>query len=365
MKKKITDAERTRRFFKRKLPAKPCEDVKIILDSGAFTAYSKNIEINLKTYIEFLHKNLQYLEAYVNLDCIPGKVSLMGSTEETEKTAKVSFKNYMTMLEEGLNPIPVFHCGESFKWLDKILSTGTEYFGLGALVGKPKSITRNFFNKVFAYLEKQGASNVKVHGFGIASIDLIINYPWYSVDSTTWVKGGAFGGINVPNLIEGTYSYAAGNVISISSRVMQKKGVLDKRSYYSLNDPQKKYVDDYLISLGIDNPSVVMKSRNLRILANCHYFHALSEEIKGMNGKKRRKSLFEDKSIPTVKCDAKVYFGAFFHDISYLAIVRFCQHPYVFASYMDFVINESRIFNLDWIKNNWNDLVGVYANGTF
>jgi hypothetical protein len=40
-----------------------------------------------------------------------------------------------------------------------------------------------------------GTPRVKVHGFGLTTLDLMYRYPWYSVDSTSWVKIGMFGAI--------------------------------------------------------------------------------------------------------------------------------------------------------------------------
>ena len=64
---------------------------------------------------------------YVNLDSIPAKKTL----EAREAAARQSYKNQQVMKEAGLHPIPVFHQGENWLWLEKMLKDG-ETPGAGA-----------------------------------------------------------------------------------------------------------------------------------------------------------------------------------------------------------------------------------------
>jgi hypothetical protein len=38
--------------------------------------------------------------------------------------------------------------------------------------------------------DPDGTPKVKVHGFGLTNIQLLFRYPWYSVDSTSWLQNG-------------------------------------------------------------------------------------------------------------------------------------------------------------------------------
>jgi len=78
----------------------------LFLDSGAYSAYSTGVPVNLGEYANFikgLQKITDGLTVYANLDVI-------GDPEAT-------LANQKQMEEWGLNPLPCFHCGEDFNLL--------------------------------------------------------------------------------------------------------------------------------------------------------------------------------------------------------------------------------------------------------
>ena len=44
-----------------------------------------------------------------------------------------------------------------------------------------------------------GKPRLKVHGFGITAIPIMERYPWWSVDSSSWIQSAAFGSIITPD----------------------------------------------------------------------------------------------------------------------------------------------------------------------
>ena len=138
----------------------------LMLDSGAFSVWKKGKNIDVYKYIEFIKKN--EIKIYFNLDVI-------GDKEKTMINQKI-------MEENGLNPIPVFHYGEEFSYLDYLVESGYEYIGLGGTVGKSTKTRIEFFDKCF-----KKYPNIKFHGLGVTSKILVDMYNWYSVDSTTWL----------------------------------------------------------------------------------------------------------------------------------------------------------------------------------
>lgn len=174
----------------------PGRAVELMLDSGAFTAWKRGAQIDLSQYIAFLQRNADLLAHYVNLDVIPGVMGQRVALEQVEEAAAQSFANYEVMRAAGLSPIPVFHYGEDLRWLRRILDSGAAYIGLGGTVGRPRKVRIPFFDRCFAVLREY--PGVRVHGFGTTSLDLMRRYPWTSVDSTSWIMGGANGYILVP-----------------------------------------------------------------------------------------------------------------------------------------------------------------------
>ena len=151
-------------------------DRKIFLDSGGFSAFTLGKEIKIDEYCNFIKKYHKQIDHYAQLDCI-------GDEEGTEKNQKY-------MESRGLNPLPVFHFKGDFKRLER-LSKEYDYICLGGLVplAKAKPILRAHLDKCFSIIK----DNCKVHGFGMTGMDILERYPWYSVDSTSWIEASRRG----------------------------------------------------------------------------------------------------------------------------------------------------------------------------
>ena len=160
--------------------------VDLFLDSGAFSALTQGVEIDIQEYIKFIKEHEDVIDIYANLDVI-------GSAEGT-------WKNQITMEKAGLNPMPVYHYGEDVKWLKRYLKRGYDYIALGGLVGASSSALKSWLDPIWKdYLTTDdGMPIIKVHGFGLTSLTLMKRYPWYSVDSTSWVVTGRMGSIMIP-----------------------------------------------------------------------------------------------------------------------------------------------------------------------
>jgi len=90
-----------------------------MLDSGAYSAWNRDETIDIDEYIAFIKKHRKLVDTYVNLDVIPGKYGRPRTQQEVEASAKLSYENLQYMKSKGLSPIPVFHQGERFHWLER------------------------------------------------------------------------------------------------------------------------------------------------------------------------------------------------------------------------------------------------------
>jgi hypothetical protein len=104
--------------------------------------------------------------------------------------------------EHGLFPVPVIHAGTKLHYLDRYLKTGKyDLIGLGGGRGMGKRKYKQWADSVFIHLCPETNNYepiVKVHGFAVTSPELMRRWPWWSVDSTTWVKLAAYGWIYIP-----------------------------------------------------------------------------------------------------------------------------------------------------------------------
>jgi hypothetical protein len=159
------------------------ETLDLFLDSGAYTAKTQGREIDLVEYCDFIDEHKDKVTCYAGLDVIGDHRGTM--------------KNIDFMVKRGLMPIPTFHYGEPY---DALLEYRKfPYMALGGIVKLARPAMYAFFDECWNYLvDEEGRPTTKVHGFGLTVDDAMQRYPWYSVDSTTWLNGGRFGSILHP-----------------------------------------------------------------------------------------------------------------------------------------------------------------------
>jgi hypothetical protein len=215
---------------------------KIFLDSGAYTAHKMGITINIQDYIHFIKEKGDLFDAYANLDIID-----FNGYSASRLTAERTLENQKIMEEAGLHPLPCFHYGEPFEFL-KYYVSNYDYLCLGSLRGS-KQIP--FLNKCFSkYIcDTSGKPRVKVHGFGISSIEVILAYPFYSVDSTTWSIAGRFGSIFVPIIRDDKRVYnESPRKIAVSNRNPDQNKI--GKHINTMTAMERKLVIDYIQEKG-------------------------------------------------------------------------------------------------------------------
>lgn len=188
------------------------EPGKLMIDSGAFSAWNKNKQIDIIAYIEYAKKAIEEGTAakkevhIVNLDVIPGKVgktdALTRNRKEENKeminaSALEGYKNLKTMKKHGITPIHVFHQGEEFKWLDRMVEQ-TSYIGISPANDMSQDSKRHWISSVFEYMYKNNLEHIDTHGFAVWSPKVLLEFPWTSCDAATWRLLAAYGGIFYP-----------------------------------------------------------------------------------------------------------------------------------------------------------------------
>lgn len=173
----------------------------LILDSGAFSAWTKKTNISVKDYTDFCIKHLDNVEYIVNLDVIPGEFGKFDMTDkEIDKAALTGWKNYLYMIKR-LPPekiIPVFHQGEKFKWLQRMIDH-CNYLGLSPANDRSTEEKIDWLDQCMRYVcDDKGMPIVKFHAFGVTSVRILRWFPWYSADSASWVIFSRYGTILVP-----------------------------------------------------------------------------------------------------------------------------------------------------------------------
>jgi len=254
----------------------PEKKIKIWLDSGAYSVWNRGETIDLTGYIDFIHRNKHNLEYYVNLDVIPG-VKLRESTpQEVEDSARKGFENMLRMRKEGLDPMPVYHYGEKREWLEKMVDLGCSYIGLALGRQGADPNARKWLDAIFQYLchTPTGFPTVKLHGFGLTVVPFLLRYPWFSVDSTTWIFAAAYGRCLFPRIAaSGDFDFSVAPLyVGFTDR--DSSPMLEKHNYYdSVGDTMKKFIARYIEFSGLAiTPDSLKTNYYDRLRINAFYF---------------------------------------------------------------------------------------------
>lgn len=170
---------------------------RIILDSGAFSSWSNGGHISLEDYGHFAKEFQNLLGqgttlSIVNLDVIPGKWGYVPNKDDIATSSEKGWENMLYLESLGLRVIHTFHQHEDFAILDK-LRYHSDYIGISPANDVSMAEKLLWLNKVFLRIR----GSVKTHGFAVTGHKQLFGYPFYSVDSSSWVTPARFGRIPV------------------------------------------------------------------------------------------------------------------------------------------------------------------------
>lgn len=242
----------------------------LILDSGAFSAWNNNAQINLKEYIAYCLKYLDAITYVVNLDIIPAQPGQKKiSAEEIEYSASEGWHNAEKMLRAGIPKsklIHVFHQGEDFKWLQRIVDK-FEYIGLSPANDRTIQEKKAWLDSCMPYVtDSKGFPIIKFHGFAVTAYTLMERYPWFSVDSATYTQQAGRGVIYIPKYKNGRWMYAdMPFMVRIGFNSVYEKG-MDHFENCPLGQQQRflQYLQEKDIPLGISSCQQVEKKKGGR-----------------------------------------------------------------------------------------------------
>ena len=217
------------------------------LDSGAFSLLSQvkaapQEFYNSKEFYNYLDEYAAFVKQYA--DCIDYYANV-----DAINHPDLTWRNQQYLEDKGLKPVPVVHyTNGDLKWLQHYLDRGYDYIGLGGLVGNSgKDACRRWVDRCFNMVcdNPKHLPSVRMHGFGVTSYEFIIRYPWWSVDSATWTKVGAQGGILIPQKRQGKYTFGEEPYqmsVSTDSPNAKKTG----KHYFTLAKAEQAIVREWL-----------------------------------------------------------------------------------------------------------------------
>lgn len=158
--------------------------LRIIGDSGAFSAMSSGNPISLQGLHEWAHRWSDSLLWVASLDEI-------GNPEST-------YRNWIDAKTDGLELVPTVHYGEGTDQLDRFAEEGATLIGLGGMV--PYSSQPERLMRWCLQMHRHARDHhpqVRFHGWGISHPYLVDNLPWWSTDSSGFSSCFRFGSLRL------------------------------------------------------------------------------------------------------------------------------------------------------------------------
>jgi len=233
-----------------------------------------DIQKYLDEYIAFIHKYEKQLTGYVNLDII--------------YNAEKSWEIQQYMEKGGVRPIPVFHHGEDFKWLYKYAEE-YDYIGIGGVAsGMARTEFEGFCDQCFKIIEKVKPT-LKVHGFAITAVKYMLKWPWYSCDSTSWLKLTAFGKVWVPRAAadgEGFDYMRPPFIIGCSDIFLVRPNCTFDHYARRFSKDEVKIIHDWFDFCGVKPKTMMIENEEMpyldteqRMQVNVEYYKKVLKEI--------------------------------------------------------------------------------------
>lgn len=146
-----------------------------LLDSGAFS-FMSGATCTKENLIEYAERYIAFINQYqvrrffeIDIDTIFG----------------LEFAEYLRAKierETGKQTIPVWHKSRGIDYFKRMVDE-YEYIAIGGLVFHVKQSEWDIIHRMVDYAAKRGT---KIHGLGFTKTQLLKDWNWYSVDSSSW-----------------------------------------------------------------------------------------------------------------------------------------------------------------------------------
>ena len=164
----------------------------LFIDSGAFSIHTGKANTTVDEYLDFLNSIDDDIDVCAQLDTIPGRFGQPKSKGDYEESAQKSWDNFLYMRTKMKSPeklMPVFHFGEDFSALQRMLTWRDEngqllsYIGISPANDASQADKNAYLQNVADTIKASDNPNVKTHLYGMTSLDALSKYPCYSADS--------------------------------------------------------------------------------------------------------------------------------------------------------------------------------------
>lgn len=171
---------------------------RIMMDSGAFTAWNIGKPVQLNELMAYNDKALErygheHEFVFISLDVIPGERSRPATPDDVKQAMTQSFENYVKMRDHygAERVLPVFHSGDTDVKLREDYRALAPYMCLSMDQNMPEKSR-------LEWAQRNAVGDTKYHGLAATGNKMVSFIDWFSVDSSSWVTVGAMGNILWP-----------------------------------------------------------------------------------------------------------------------------------------------------------------------
>ena len=215
----------------------------MIIDSGAFTAWSVGKQVQLHDLVAYYEGLIRQYGArhqflFISLDAIPGERGRIATSDEINTAVQTSYSNYLTLHQHfpGYTVLPVFHSGEDFRLRDAYLNL-TDYLCLSMDQGMSE-------HQRLEWAKRAAVPGFKYHGLAATGNNMVTQIPWTSVDSSSWLTVAAMGGVLWPTP-DNRFRVMP---VSVDSPLRHEAG----KHYSTLSDIERQAVAKFFTDRGFD-----------------------------------------------------------------------------------------------------------------
>ena len=252
----------------------------LFLDSGAFSSWSRQLDITKERFADFCLKIQDQVTAIASLDVIPGQPGIIPSQNEIDIAAQKGWDNYQYLLDKGVDDkklLHTYHQGEDLKWLQKIVDSKANQIGISPANDQRESSRMVWLDNCMSIITSStGKPLVKFHGFAATSSTLLLRYPWYSADSASWLVLPIYGKLFFPGFENNKENYLISpNPLIVTQAKRAKK---DITHINELGECEKTNIKNYVEGCG-ESIETIANSNNARQKVSLCFWSRFAEAV--------------------------------------------------------------------------------------
>lgn len=166
--------------------------VGIMMDSGVYSyrAYKARLLLRNKPLADLPTEEV-FTAAYIDFCKAQGSRWDFCVTLDMDLDVARNYARHVALEAQGLRTVPAIHSGGTgvLDYLRRYKDRGYDYVGVSSPAGTRRQ-RRQYLDALFDVGAKH---SIRFHGLGLTTPWIMLEYPWFSVDSSAWSRSASYG----------------------------------------------------------------------------------------------------------------------------------------------------------------------------